>query len=250
MLDLNGKTALVTGATSGIGKQQAIALSVAGANIVAVGRRADRLKETCDEVSATGGKAVSIQADLTLDASIDELAKNAASHFGDIDILCNTAGVNLRQAVEDISIETWQQTIDLNLAIPFFLARALVPGMRAKKWGRIINVASLQSTRAFANGLPYGASKGGISQLTRAMAEAWSSDGINTNAIAPGFFPTELTAPVFEDNAALERLAASTAIGRNGNMEDLDGITVFLASDASAYITGQVIGVDGGFTAK
>ncbi len=250
MFDLTGKTALVTGATSGIGKQQAIALAKAGANIVAVGRRADRLSETCEKVNAFGSNAVSIQADLTLDTSLEKLAIDAASHFGAIDILCNTAGVNLRQAVDDISFESWQQTIDLNLAVPFFLGRLLVPGMREKGWGRIINVASLQSTRAFANGLPYGASKGGISQLTRAMAEAWSSDGINANAIAPGFFPTELTAPVFEDNAALQRLADNTAIGRNGNMEDLDGITVFLASDASAYITGQVIGVDGGFTAK
>ena len=122
--------------------------------------------------------------------------------------------------------------------------------MRKKAWGRIINVASLQSTRAFANGLAYGASKGGISQLTRAMAEAWSADGINTNAIAPGFFPTELTAPVFDNAEATQHLAASTAIGRNGELQDLDGITVFLASEASAYITGQVIGVDGGFTAK
>jgi len=122
--------------------------------------------------------------------------------------------------------------------------------MRKKGWGRIINVASLQSTRAFKNGMAYGASKGGISQLTRAMAEAWSADGINTNAIAPGFFPTELTAPVFDDSQALQKLADSTAIGRNGNLDDLDGITVFLASDASAYITGQVVGVDGGFTAK
>lgn len=250
MLDLSSKTALVTGATSGIGKQQAIALATAGANIVAVGRRADRLQETLDAVTQAGSKAVAIQSELAMDASLDELVENANAQFGSIDILCNTAGVNLRQHADDVSFESWQQTLNLNLAIPFFLAQKLVPGMRQKSWGRIINVASLQSTRAFANGIAYGASKGGISQLTRAMAEAWSVDGINTNAIAPGFFPTELTAPVFDDTETTARLAASTAIGRNGELEDLDGITVFLASDASAYITGQVIGVDGGFTAK
>jgi len=121
--------------------------------------------------------------------------------------------------------------------------------MRARGWGRIINVASLQTRQAFPNGLAYGASKGGVGQLTRAMAEAWSRDGINANAIAPGFFPTELTAPVFANEDQSDALAARTAIGRNGHLEDLDGVTVFLASDASAYITGQILYIDGGFTA-
>ena len=147
-------------------------------------------------------------------------------------------------------MESWQTTLDLNLAVPFFLAQKLVPGMRRKGWGRVVNIASLQSTRAFANGIAYGASKGGISQLTRAMAEAWSADGINCNAIAPGFFPTELTEALFKDDSTTQRLAASTAIGRNGRLEDLDGVTIFLASSASDYITGQTISVDGGFTAK
>jgi NAD(P)-dependent dehydrogenase (short-subunit alcohol dehydrogenase family) len=138
----------------------------------------------------------------------------------------------------------------LNLAVPFFLARELVPGMQAKGWGRIINIASLQSTRAFANGIVYGASKGGITQLTRSMAEAWSSTGINSNAIAPGFFPTGLTAPVYQNPVMLDKLAAQTAIGRNGELQDLDGVTVFLAASASDYITGQIINLDGGFTAK
>ena len=128
--------------------------------------------------------------------------------------------------------------------------RELLPAMRSKGWGRIINIASLQSSRAFANGLAYGASKGGIAQLTRAMAEAWSADGINCNAIAPGFFPTGLTAPVYQNPVMLDKLAGQTAIGRNGELADLDGISIFLASAASDYITGQVIHLDGGFTAK
>jgi len=250
MFDLSGKVALITGATSGIGQQQALALSKAGAKIVAVGRRVDRLDETLAAIRAAGGEGAVLPAELKLDGSLSKLAEQAAQFFGPVDILFNTAGVNLRQHADDVTEASWRQTLDLNLGVPFSLAQQLVPAMREKGWGRIINIASLQSTRAFRNGIAYGASKGGVSQLTRAMAEAWSADGINCNAIAPGFFPTELTASVFEDEAAAKKLAESTAIGRNGRLEDLDGITVFLASKASDYITGQVISVDGGFTAK
>ena len=122
--------------------------------------------------------------------------------------------------------------------------------MRERRWGRIINFASLQSRRAFTNGIAYGASKGGVEQMTRAMAEAWSKDGINANALAPGFFPTELTGPVFADAKVSAKHAASTCIGRNGEMADIEGPLLFLASDASAYVTGQVLFVDGGYTAK
>lgn len=250
MFDLEGKVALVTGATSGIGRQQALALSKAGARVVILGRRAEQLDETMASIHEAGGEVSALQSALVLDDSLAEVAHKAAEFYGDIDILFNTAGVNLRQHADDVTMESWKTTLDLNLAIPFFLAQKLVPGMRKKGWGRIVNMASLQSTRAFTNGIAYGASKGGISQLTRAMAEAWSVDGINCNAIAPGFFPTELTASLFEDDSTTQRLAASTAIGRNGKLEDLDGVTVFLASQASDYITGQTISVDGGFTAK
>jgi NAD(P)-dependent dehydrogenase (short-subunit alcohol dehydrogenase family) len=126
----------------------------------------------------------------------------------------------------------------------------LVPAMQAKGWGRIVNFASLQATRAFPAGIAYGASKGGITQLTRAMAEAWSPHGITANAIGPGFFPTELTAAVFDDDTRAARNAAQTCIGRNGTLEDIDGPVLFLCSDASNYVTGQVLMVDGGFTAK
>ena len=141
-------------------------------------------------------------------------------------------------------------TLNLNLAAPFFLAQELAPAMKAKGWGRILNFASLQTTRAFPGGLAYGASKGGIAQLTRAMAEAWSPHGITANAIGPGFFKTELTGPVFDDPERAARNAAATCIGRNGEMEDLDGPVLFFCSDASAYVTGQVLMVDGGYTAK
>jgi NAD(P)-dependent dehydrogenase (short-subunit alcohol dehydrogenase family) len=170
--------------------------------------------------------------------------------FGAPDILINAAGINTRQPADDMTDAHWDLTQNLNVASPFFLAKAMVPGMRAKGWGRIINFASLQSRRAFANGISYGASKGAVEQMTRAMAEAWSQDGITANAIAPGFFRTELTAPVFADPELSARNAAQTCIGRNGEVHDMDGPMMFFCSNASNYVTGQTLFVDGGYTAK
>ncbi len=158
--------------------------------------------------------------------------------------------MNTREPADDVTEQGWDQTLALNLSAPFFLSQALVPAMKAKGWGRIVNFASLQTTRAFHGGIAYGATKAGIGQLTRAMAEAWSPHGITANAIGPGFFPTELTQAVFEDTDLAERNAKQTCIGRNGTLEDMDGPILFLCSDASSYVTGQVLMVDGGFTAK
>lgn len=250
LFDLSGKVALVTGASSGIGRRQAQTLAEAGASVVLLGRRQQQLDDAVAQLETLGASASALAVDLDNREQLTEVAARAALPFGAIDILINAAGVNLRQAPEEITLESWDQTLNLNLAVPFFLARELLPAMRTRGWGRIINIASLQSSRAFTNGLAYGASKGGIAQLTRAMAEAWSADGINSNAIAPGFFPTGLTAPLYQNPAMLDKLATQTAIGRNGELADLDGITLFLASAASAYITGQIIHLDGGFTAK
>jgi gluconate 5-dehydrogenase len=170
--------------------------------------------------------------------------------FGAPDILVHAAGLNTRQAADDVTPEGWDATLAVNLSAPFFLSQALVPSMRAKGWGRIVNFASLQSFRAFPGGIAYGATKGGVAQLTRAMAEAWSREGIMVNAIGPGFFPTELTAAVFGDADRAARNAAQTCVGRNGEMADMDGPLLFLCSEASRYVTGQVLMVDGGFTAK
>ena len=162
----------------------------------------------------------------------------------------HAAGINTREFADDVTPDGWDVTLNLNLAVPFFLSQHLVPAMKGKGWGRIVNFASLQSHRAFPGGVSYGASKGGIAQLTRAMAEAWSRDGIMVNAIGPGFFRTELTAAVFNDPDRAARNAAQTCIGRNGEPEDIDGPLLFFCSDASGYVTGQVLMVDGGFTAK
>ncbi len=250
LFKVDGRVALVTGASSGIGQAIALALGGAGAQVVAVARRADRLAETVAIVGGAGGKAVALPADLSQIEELPELAEAAREPFGTPDILVNAAGINPRQSADAITPESWSQTLDLHLTTPFFLARELVPNMRASGWGRIINIASLLSVRALPNGLPYGTAKGGVVQMTRAMAEAWSPFGINSNAIAPGFFPTELTAPVFADAAMVQANARRTMIGRNGRMKDLHGIAIFLAASASDYITGQTIFVDGGFSAK
>ena len=243
--------ALVTGASSGIGRRQSQVMAAAGAKVILLARREEGLDEVRDSITERGGHAVCLAADL-LDklSSMAEISNQATVIFGGVDILINAAGLNYREDVDAITPDSWRRTIDLNLTVPFFLAREFIPGMREKGWGRIVNLASLQSSRAFQGGLAYGASKGGIAQLTRAMAQAWSRHGINCNAIAPGFFHTRLTEKVFEDAQQVSRLAAQTAIGRNGQLEDLDGITVFLTSPASDYITGQVIYVDGGFSAQ
>lgn len=250
LFDLSGRAALCTGAASGIGRRMAFALSQAGADVFLVDRDPEGLAEAEAEIRGTGRKAAHMAVDLTDRGRLPGLVEAATQAFGAPRILTNAAGVNLRQPIDQITDDSWDLTLEINLSIPFFLSRCCVPGMKAAGGGHIINVASLQSFRAFANSAPYGASKGGIAQLTRAMAEAWSKDGIMANAIAPGFFPTKLTRPVYGNPEILAHNARMTAIGRNGELEDLDGITIFLAGPGSDYITGQVIPVDGGFSAK
>lgn len=250
LFDLSGRTALVTGGNSGIGLAMARALGLAGARIAIVGRRLEETATALATLEEDSIEARGIRADLSQSNGVGDI-QNALAHAAwTVDILVNAAGMNLRQPFKDVTAAAFDLHMAVHLRAPFLLTQAFAPEMAARKWGRILNIASLQSTRAFPNSAPYGAAKGGIVQLTRAIAEEWSRHGITCNAIAPGFFPTPLTEPVFNDPERAAKNAAQTAIGRNGALDDLFGATVFLASDASAYITGQTLAVDGGFSAK
>jgi len=249
LFDLTGRVALVTGASSGLGRSIALALAGAGAAVVLVARRAAELGGLRTEIAAAGGRAESLPCDLGDRAALRSCAERSARAFGAPDILVSAAGVNPRKPLLEVTEADWDATMRINLDAPFFLGQALAPAMIERGWGRIINIASLQSVRAFANGAPYGASKGGLMQLTRAQAEAWSRHGVNANAIAPVFFATPLTAPLVRDTARCADLAGRTFSRRNGEPEDLWGTVLFLASRASDYVTGQTLFVDGGYTA-
>lgn len=250
LFGLKGKTVLVTGGSSGLGEGIALALGLAGAEIAIAARREAPLTEAVGRLSQKGIKASSFMADLSVLEESTELSKQVLAKLGKVDILVNAAGINLREPFGDVTPQSWQEQLNVQLAAPFFMTQALAPQMKERQWGRVINIASLQSYRAFANSAPYGAAKGGILQLTRAIAQEWSKFGITCNAIGPGYFPTALTAPVFSNPALVKLHAERTAIGRNGEIQDLNGVAIFLASEASAYITGQTIMVDGGYTAS
>lgn len=250
LFDLTGHVAVITGGNSGIGKAIAHALGSQGASLVLMARRQAELTAACAEMRDNGIAASGVAVDLSDRDALKQACIDAASPYGAPDILVNCSGINIRRPFPELSDEDWDATIAVNLAAPFFMTRALAPAMKANSWGRIINIASLQSVRAFNNSGPYGASKGGVMQLTRATAEYWSAFGVTCNAIAPGFFNTPLTAAVFGDAARAQKNADATMIGRNGELPDLYGTAIFLASNASAYLTGQTLFVDGGFSAK
>ena len=250
LFDLTDRTALVTGGSSGIGLAVARALGLAGSDIILVARRAERLVQAAADLGKDGFDVTTVTADLETPEGTAAAVETAQKLKPKIDILINAAGFNLRQPFEQVSIEDFDRHLAIHLRAPFHLTQLLAPAMAQRGWGRIVNIASMQSQRAFANSAPYGAAKGGVVQLTRAIAERWSRNGITCNALGPGFFPTELTAPVFADPALAAKNAAQTAVGRNGEMPDLYGAAVFLCSDASGYVTGQTLFVDGGFSAK
>jgi NAD(P)-dependent dehydrogenase (short-subunit alcohol dehydrogenase family) len=250
LFDLTGRTALITGGNSGIGLAMARALGLAGAKVALVARRAAELQAAAATLSDEGILGVPIAVDLASKEASKTVVASVQAHNLSVDIIVNAAGINLRQPFEEVSADAFDLHLAVHLRAPFLLTQAFAPAMASRGWGRIINVASMQSWRAFADSAPYGAAKGGVLQLTRAIAEKWSRHGITCNAIAPGFFPTPLSAPVFSDPERAGRLAAQTAIGRSGKLDDLTGAIVFLASDASGYVTGQTLAVDGGFTAK
>lgn len=248
LFSLTGRTALVTGGSSGIGRAIAEALGRAGAAVVIAARRPDPLHQTVDDLRACGVRAAAITADLANRRDVDRLCQQAPTHFGDIDILVNNAANNIRRPMADLTDDDYQQTITVNLTAPYLLGQHFGPRMAERGWGRIINIASQQALRAFGDSGVYGLAKAGLTGLTRSQSEAWAARGVCANAIAPGFVLTPLTRPAQAIPGRVEHLAARTHIGRNGEPADYAGVAVFLASEASAFLTGQVLCVDGGLS--
>jgi gluconate 5-dehydrogenase len=245
LFSLAGRVAVVTGGSSGIGEGMAAALAGAGAAVVLIARDAERLRSA---VKGLPGQASWVSADLADRASVERAADEAGAAFGAPDVLVNCAGVNLRPPLGSLSAADWDLTMAVNLTAPFLLGQRFGPAMAARGWGRIINVTSQQAQRAFLNSGGYGASKGGLTALTRSQSEAWAPSGVCCNAVCPGFVPTRLNAAVANDPVRSGAMAARTMTGRNGAPSDFAGATVFLASRASDYVTGQTLYVDGGFS--
>jgi gluconate 5-dehydrogenase len=249
LFSLAGRVAVITGGSSGIGAGMAAALAGAGASVVLVARDGQRLDEAVAELSAAGGRACGVSADVGSRAELERAADEAAAAFGPPDILVNCAGVNLRPPLGELSEQEWDLTMAVNLTAPFLLGQRFGPEMAKRGWGRIINVTSQQAQRAFGNSGGYGASKGGLAALTRSQSEAWAVSGVCCNSVCPGFVPTRLNAHVARDPERSAAMAARTMVGRNGAPADFAGVTVFLASAASDYVTGQTLYADGGFSA-
>ncbi|GAA3133824.1 glucose 1-dehydrogenase [Planomonospora alba] len=248
LFSLTGRTALITGGSSGIGHAIAEALGRAGANVIIVARRPDQLATATDALRAHGVNATAITADLGDTGDITRICQQAATHHGDIDILVNNAANNIRRPMADLTTDDYEQTMAVNITAPYLLGQHYGPRMAARGWGRIINIGSQQSIRAFGDSGAYGVSKAAITGLTRSQAEAWSPHGVTSNTIIPGFVLTPLTRAAQDIPGRVEALAARTLIGRNGLPADLAGLALLLAGDAGAYITGQTICADGGFS--
>jgi len=248
LFSLGNRVAVVTGGSSGIGRAIALALGQAGARVVIVARNQANLADAVSELTTAGCAAASVSADLGDRAQLARAAEEAQAAFGPPDILVNCAGVNIRPPLGELTTEQWDELMAVNLTAPFLLGQHYGPQMAARGWGRIINITSLQADRAFANSGGYGAAKGGLASLTRSQAEAWATGGVCANALCPGFVMTALNVRLSSDAAVVAALAARTMIGRNGLADDFAGAAIFLASPASAYVTGQVIRVDGGFS--
>ncbi|WP_400163501.1 SDR family NAD(P)-dependent oxidoreductase [Brevibacillus sp. TJ4] len=246
--DLSGKTAIVTGAGRGIGRALAIGLAEAGAQVAVVARSAADLQETVSEIEKAGGKAHAIVADLTASDAAQQVVDKTLETLGGLHILVNNAGMNIRKKAHEVAEEDWDRVVDLNLKATFRLSQAAGAIMCEQKYGRIINIASVAGLVALRTGVAYGASKAGVIQMTRVLALEWSRHGVNVNAIAPWYFKTPLTEGLLRDEAFLQEVLQRTPSGRIGELEDLVGPAIFLASDAAAYISGQTIAVDGGMS--
>jgi len=246
LFDLAGKIALVTGASRGLGKTFALALARAGADVAITSRTLASLDETRRAVDALGRKCHGVVLDVRSPESIKLAVAAVQAHFGRIDILVNNAGCNMRKPALEVTWEDCNTILDTTLRGPFFVAQAVAQHMVPAGYGRIINIGSVTSVAGFAGLGPYGASRGGIRQLTMSLAADWGPHGITVNCLAPGWFKTAQTAVLYENPEWLEYITERIPLRRPGRPEDLEGTVVFLASDASAYLTGQLLLVDGG----
>jgi NAD(P)-dependent dehydrogenase (short-subunit alcohol dehydrogenase family) len=248
MFDLTGRVALVTGTSRGLGQGFARALARCGADLLLTSRRQGDLLPFQEEIRAMGRKAVALELDVRDEASIATMAEQALAAFDGIDILVNNAGCNVRKPALDVSWQDWNQVLDTNLRGSFFVAKAIVPQMIARGYGRIINIGSVTSVAGYAGLAPYTASRGGIRQLTMSLADEWGRHGVTVNCLAPGWFKTDQNKILYEDPKWVEYLVDRIPLKRPGTAGDLDGAIVFLASEESRYITGQTLLVDGGIS--
>lgn len=246
--DLTGKAALVTGASRGLGKGFALTLARAGCDLIITARDAEDCAGTKAEIEALGRKCLAVSLDVRDYDSIQRAVAEAAAHSGAIDILVNNAGCNRRKRALEVTWDDWNTVLETNLRGTFFVAQAVARGMVERAAGRIINIGSVTCVAGYSGLAPYGASRGGVKQLTMSLASDWGPHGITVNCLAPGWFRTAQNSVMYEDTAWVEYLSERIPLGRPGQPGDLDGTLLFLASDASAYVTGQTILVDGGIS--
>jgi gluconate 5-dehydrogenase len=248
LFDLTGKVAIVTGASRGLGQYFARALATAGADVVLTSRNVESLKPFQAEIEAMGRRALSLPLDVGDFMSIQKMADAAFAWRGQIDILVNNAGCNVRKPALEISWDDWNKVLDTNLRGTFFVSQAIARHMVPRKYGRIINIGSVTCVAGYAGLAPYGASRGGVKQLTMSLADDWGLHGITVNCLAPGWFKTAQNAVMYENSEWVDYLCDRIPLKRPGQPHDLDGAIVFLASDASAYVTAQTLLVDGGIS--
>jgi len=248
LFDLDGRIAIVTGTSRGLGQYMARALAKAGADLVLTSRDRDRLLPFENEVKALGRRALSLELDVREQQSIVQMVADAEKAFGHLDILVNNAGCNVRKPALDVTWDDWNLILETNLRGSFFVAQAVARRMIPRGYGRIINIGSVTSVAGYAGLGPYGASRGGIRQLTMSLADDWGKFGITVNCLAPGWFRTEQNKVLYENKEWVDYLVDRIPVKRPGQPEDLDGAVVFLASESSRYVTGQTLLVDGGIS--